>query len=281
MPAPARAIDDFLGSAHVFASAVDEVVEARLLREVAGDQVTVSQLKLLKLVAMTDAQTIGDVALFLGVSNAAASKAVDKLVRRKLLRRAEGEKDRRVIHLSLTPASRRVLGAYEQAKEQVLAGIFQKFSEQDLRRTADLLDRLSADIVQNNGQDEMCLQCGIYFRERCLVRQIVQRNCFYKRHKRGENNGTSGGPMCLAVPGKILSTEDRDGSRVARVQFGGIVRQVYLDFVPEAEVGDFVVVHVGFALSRVDADEAARTYELLQTMGLLEGELAPDPSEVK
>ncbi len=87
--------------------------------------------------------------------------------------------------------------------------------------------------------------------------------------------------MCLAVPGKILSTEDRDGSRVARVQFGGIVRQVYLDFVPEAEVGDFVVVHVGFALSRVDADEAARTYELLQTMGLLEGELAPDPSEVK
>ncbi len=189
MPAPARAIDDFLGSAHVFASAVNEVVEARLLREVAGDQLTVSQLKLLKLVAMTDAQTIGDVALFLGVSNAAASKAVDKLVRRKLLRRAEGEKDRRVIHLSLTPASRRVLAAYEQAKELVLAGIFQKFSEQDLRRTADLLDQLSADIVQNNGKDEMCLQCGIYFRERCLVRQIVKRNCFYKRHKSGENNG--------------------------------------------------------------------------------------------
>ncbi len=87
--------------------------------------------------------------------------------------------------------------------------------------------------------------------------------------------------MCLAVPGKILSAEDRDGSRVARVQFGGIVRQVYLDFVPEAAVGDFVVVHVGFALSRVDAEEAARTYELLQSAGLLEGELDPDPSEVK
>ncbi len=87
--------------------------------------------------------------------------------------------------------------------------------------------------------------------------------------------------MCLAIPGKILSTEDRDGSRVARVQFGGIVRQVYLDFVPEAEVGDFVVVHVGFALSRVDAEEAARTYELLQSAGLLQGELDPDASEVK
>ncbi len=80
--------------------------------------------------------------------------------------------------------------------------------------------------------------------------------------------------MCLAVPGKILSVEEHDGGRTARVQFGGIVRQVHLDFVPEAAVGEFVIVHVGFALSRVDAEEAARTYELLQNLGLLEGELA-------
>ncbi len=80
--------------------------------------------------------------------------------------------------------------------------------------------------------------------------------------------------MCLAVPGKILSVEECEGCRMARVQFGGIVRQVQLDLVPEAVVGDFVIVHVGFALSRVDAEEAARTYELLQNLGLLEGELA-------
>ncbi len=190
MPAQIRAVDDFLGSAHVFASAVSEVIEARLLRDVAGDRITVSQLKLLKLVAITDAQTIGDVALFLGVSNAAASKAVDKLVRRKLLRRDEGQKDRRVIHLSLTAASRRVLAAYDQAKQRTLAGLFRDFSEQDLRRTADLLDRLSADMVDHSGKaEEMCLQCGIYFRERCLVRQIVKRNCFYKRNKNGYHNG--------------------------------------------------------------------------------------------
>ncbi len=187
MPAgPAKAIDDFLGSAHVFASAVDHVIEAGVLRAVAGDQLTVSQLKLLKLVAITEAQTIGDVALFLGVSNAAASKAVDKLVRRKLLRRAEGEKDRRVIHLSLTAASRRVLAAYDAAKEHKLRHVFQDFADADLRRSAELLDRLSAGIVQHNEQDETCLQCGIYFRERCLVRQIVKRNCFYKRRKNGD-----------------------------------------------------------------------------------------------
>jgi hydrogenase expression/formation protein HypC len=81
--------------------------------------------------------------------------------------------------------------------------------------------------------------------------------------------------MCLAVPGKVLETEERNGSRTARVQFGGIVRQAYLDFVPEAAVGDYVLVHVGFAISKVDAEEAARTLETLQAMGLLEAELGP------
>jgi hydrogenase expression/formation protein HypC len=59
------------------------------------------------------------------------------------------------------------------------------------------------------------------------------------------------------------------------VQFGGIVRETSLDFVPEAEVGDYVMVHVGFAISKVDAEEAERTYELLEEMGALEGELPP------
>lgn len=87
--------------------------------------------------------------------------------------------------------------------------------------------------------------------------------------------------MCLAVPGKILETEERDGSRIARVQFGGITRQACLDFVPEAHVGDYVMVHVGFALSRVDAEEAERTYRLLEEMGLLESEGFAAPEETE
>jgi hydrogenase expression/formation protein HypC len=78
--------------------------------------------------------------------------------------------------------------------------------------------------------------------------------------------------MCLAVPGKILEVEERDGTRVARVEFGGITRPVQLDFVPEAQVGDYVVTHVGFAISRLDAEEADRTLQLLEAMGMLEGE---------
>lgn len=78
--------------------------------------------------------------------------------------------------------------------------------------------------------------------------------------------------MCLAIPGKVLTAEERDGSLFGRVEFGGITRSVCLDFVPEARPGDYVIVHVGFAISQVDAAEAKRTYGLLEAMGLLEGE---------
>lgn len=86
--------------------------------------------------------------------------------------------------------------------------------------------------------------------------------------------------MCLAVPGKILDSIESHGIRIGRVQFGGIVRQVRLDFVPEAVVGDYVMVHVGFAISRVDPAEARRTYQLLEEMDLLATEIPPADTPV-
>ncbi len=85
--------------------------------------------------------------------------------------------------------------------------------------------------------------------------------------------------MCLAVPGRILAIEEKEGTRVGKVQFGGVVRDAYLDFVPEAGVGDFVMVHVGFAISQVNEEEAARTYQILQAMGLLESATLPSPAD--
>jgi len=79
--------------------------------------------------------------------------------------------------------------------------------------------------------------------------------------------------MCLAIPGKILDTREQNQIRHGRVNFGGVVRDVCLDFVPEANVGHYVIVHVGFAISKVDAQEAQKTYELLNKMGLLDAEL--------
>jgi hydrogenase expression/formation protein HypC len=85
--------------------------------------------------------------------------------------------------------------------------------------------------------------------------------------------------MCLAVPGKVLDCDETSGIREGRVQFAGIVRRVRLDFVPEAQVGDYVMVHVGFAISRVDAEEAERTLALLSEMGALADELGSPEDE--
>jgi len=79
--------------------------------------------------------------------------------------------------------------------------------------------------------------------------------------------------MCLAIPGKVAEIREKEGVRTGRVLFGGIVREACLDFVPEAREGDFVMVHVGFAISVVDKEEAERTYALLESMGVLGEEL--------
>ena len=75
--------------------------------------------------------------------------------------------------------------------------------------------------------------------------------------------------MCLGIPGKITEEFDANGLRMAKVQFGGIVREACLQYVPEARVGDYVVVHVGFAISQLDEEEALRTYRLLEEIGQL------------
>jgi hydrogenase expression/formation protein HypC len=78
--------------------------------------------------------------------------------------------------------------------------------------------------------------------------------------------------MCLAVPGKVISVSGEDLNRVGRVNFSGVVKDVSLAYVPEAQVGDYVIVHVGFALSVVDEVEAQRVFQYLEAMGDL-GEL--------
>lgn len=86
--------------------------------------------------------------------------------------------------------------------------------------------------------------------------------------------------MCLAVPGKILSIHGDDPLlRAGRVSFGGIVKQANLSCVPEARVGDYVLVHVGFAISTVDPDEAQRVFEYLEQMNEID-ELKPKETNV-
>jgi len=74
--------------------------------------------------------------------------------------------------------------------------------------------------------------------------------------------------MCLGIPGRILDVEEKE-LRTGRVEFGGVVKEVCLAYVPEAEPGDYVIVHAGFAISRIDEDEALQVFEYLRQMEAL------------
>ncbi len=86
--------------------------------------------------------------------------------------------------------------------------------------------------------------------------------------------------MCLAIPGKLIEiSTDGSGVRMGKANFGGIVKQVCLEYTPEVEMGDYVLVHVGFALSKVDEAEAARTYQALERMEQLSELDIPDVAD--
>ena len=78
--------------------------------------------------------------------------------------------------------------------------------------------------------------------------------------------------MCLAVPGRIVRLEERDRTLMAEVDFGGVRKDVCLEYIPDARVGEYVVVHVGFAIQRLDEESAVRTLENFERMGILEEE---------
>jgi len=189
-----QAINELLGSAHLFVAALSGVMERSLLVEVAGKQVTLAQLKILKLIDLTEAHHVGDVAAFLGVSDAAASKTVDHLVRRKLLRRSVFQSDRRSSTLSLAAAGRKLLAEYDAAKEKKLASIFRDGAVEEMRRTTEQLEQLTRKLISNAANpEEICLQCGIYLQKRCLVREAGSAECQYQQRRlrrQGKNDDT-------------------------------------------------------------------------------------------
>lgn len=81
--------------------------------------------------------------------------------------------------------------------------------------------------------------------------------------------------MCLGIPGKIVERYERDGLPMGKVDFGGALREACLSYVPEASVGDYVLIHVGFAINRLSEEEAQETLALLQEIVNLEEEIGP------
>lgn len=78
--------------------------------------------------------------------------------------------------------------------------------------------------------------------------------------------------MCLAVPGRVLSVEEKDGTTMAQVDFGGLRKEVCLAYIPDAQIGEYVIVHVGFAIQRLDERSAQETLANFERLGILEEE---------
>jgi hydrogenase expression/formation protein HypC len=85
--------------------------------------------------------------------------------------------------------------------------------------------------------------------------------------------------MCLGVPGKITEIYESSGLRMGKIDFGGVMREACLAYVPEAEIGDYTIIHVGFAISQLNEEEAMATLEILNELGELEEELRMDEKE--
>ena len=79
--------------------------------------------------------------------------------------------------------------------------------------------------------------------------------------------------MCLGIPGKVIEIYETNGTRMGRVDFGGVTKEVCLAYVPEVEIGDYTIIHVGFAITRLDEQSAQESLKLFQAMGRLEEEL--------
>ena len=86
--------------------------------------------------------------------------------------------------------------------------------------------------------------------------------------------------MCLGIPGRVVAIYEADGIRMGKVDFDGIVKQVCLAYLPEIAVGDYTIVHVGFAISQVDEQSALETLALFQNLGILDEELQVKGDEV-
>jgi MarR family transcriptional regulator, organic hydroperoxide resistance regulator len=171
-------IRQVMGASHIFCSSVNELLE-RTLAEASDEALAMSQVKLLLLISRPEQRfKVTDVAEFLGVTNAAASRAIERLVQRGLVDRTVSRDDRRAVDLSLTPQSRELLDRFTEVRNRELLQLLTHYPEDKLRKVVTLLDELSVLLLDfESGTDDRCLRCGIHFRSGCVLRDVLGREC--------------------------------------------------------------------------------------------------------
>jgi DNA-binding MarR family transcriptional regulator len=167
-----------MGSSHVFCTAMNGLLE-RTLALASDEPLMMSQVKLLLLVAHPGQPLkVTDVAEFLGVTNAAASRAIDRLVQRDLVDRSVSIEDRRAVELSLTPNGRELLDRFAAVRNRELLRLMGDYPASKLEMVAALMDELSVLLLDlEAAAEERCLRCGLHFRSGCVLRDVLGREC--------------------------------------------------------------------------------------------------------
>jgi DNA-binding MarR family transcriptional regulator len=183
-------IQQVMGASHLFFSTVNDVLE-RALEEVSDEQVSMSQVKLLLLIARPDKRfKVRDVAEFLGITNAAASRSIDRLVLRGLVDRTVTPEDRRAVELTLTPRAEAMLNRFTKLRDRELLRLLGEHPLDKLEQTTQNLDELSVRLLgADTDPNERCLRCGIHFREECILRDVEGRECVGAGHILGDSVG--------------------------------------------------------------------------------------------
>lgn len=166
---------------HIFASVVREFLELQLLHEVSDEDLSLSQLHLLKLITLDGEHQMGQVAEFLGISPPAATKNIDKMERLGLVSRIPSTGDRRATLLQPSRQGRKLVSRYEALKEDRLAPVLEGFNKKELKQMADLLERFSLRLIHaQEPMSQICLRCSAYYDEHCPIPHL-QNGCPYKQ----------------------------------------------------------------------------------------------------
>ncbi|MFH0982991.1 MAG: MarR family transcriptional regulator [Planctomycetota bacterium] len=171
----------FLRFSHIFASAVREILEEEILREVSPAPLSRSQFRVLKLMALDGPHQVGEVAELLAVSPPAATKNIDKLERLGLVVRTPFKGDRRATLVSISPEAHRLVREYEKVKAARLAPLLASFRPAEIEQACHLLERLSISLLaEKRSGSEGCLRCAAYFERDCPIGRI-RGGCLYQK----------------------------------------------------------------------------------------------------
>lgn len=173
-----RTIQRLMGASQIYTTTLNALLE-RTLEQAGGSQLALSQLKLLMLVSpMHQRYKVADVAAILGVSNAAASRSIDRLVQRGLIDRSIAPDNRRAVDLNLTPEGHALIRSFKAIRDQELLRLLGDYPDEKLKKVARVMDELTVLLMDlDEDAEHTCLRCDAHFRSGCVLRDVLGTEC--------------------------------------------------------------------------------------------------------